>query len=83
MIENPLASNALSDAAAASAKPKTTKKQSKKSDADRRFTADEAATYHSEKSGKPLSASSLKSNAKMYGFMIKERGSGLYALIDS
>ena len=68
---------------AATAKPKVTKKRSKKSGADRRFTAEEAAEYYSAQSGKPLSASSLKANAKKYGFEIKERRSGLYALIDS
>ncbi len=58
-------------------------KELAKSNADKRFTADEAAKYYSEKSGKSLSVSSLRTNAKKYGFMIKEKGSGLYALIDS
>ncbi|ELS34824.1 MULTISPECIES: hypothetical protein [Pseudanabaena] len=58
-------------------------KELAKSNADKRFTADEAAKYYSEKSGKSLSMSSLRTNAKKYGFMIKEKGSGLYALIDS
>jgi len=34
-------------------------------------------------SDRHLKANSLKQNAKMYGFMIKGSGSGLYALIDS
>ncbi len=79
-IENPLPTEALSDAIASTAKPKSTKKQSKK---DKRFTAEQAAAYYSEQSGKPMSAATLKANAKKYGFEIKERGSGLYALIDS
>ena len=83
MIENSLPDKVLSDTIAATTKPKTTKKQSKKSDPDKRFTADEAAKYYSAQSGKALSASSLRTNAKKYGFEIKERGSGLYALIDS
>lgn|GEM_PF-3123942 len=58
-------------------------KELAKSNADKRFTADEAAKYYSEKSGKSLSVSSLRTNAKKYGFMIKEKGSGMYALIDS
>lgn len=82
-VEKSLDNEGLSDAIAATTKPKTTKKQSKKSDPDKRFTADEAAKYYSAQSGKALSASSLRTNAKKYGFEIKERGSGLYALIDS
>ncbi|MFZ4558129.1 MAG: hypothetical protein ACOYN8_17325 [Pseudanabaena sp.] len=70
----------MSDTAAATTKPKSTKKQSKK---DKRFTAEQAAAYYSAQSGKPLSASSLKANAKKYGFEIRELRSGMYALIDS
>jgi len=71
----------LSDAAdAASVSPKATKKQSKK---DRRFTLEEAADYYSARSGKPMSPKTLKANASKYGFEIRERRSGLYALIDS
>jgi hypothetical protein len=68
------------DAIAATAKPKSTKKQ-----ADRRFTLQEAVDFYNSAhpSDRPLKANSLKQNAKMYGFMIKERGSGMYALIDS
>ena len=51
--------------------------------ADRRFTAKEAAEYYSAKSGKPMSDFSLSKNAKKYGFLILEKGSGLYALIES
>ena len=70
---------------AATANPKSTKKQSTKSDADRRFTLQEAVDFYNSAhpSDRPLKANSLKQNAKMYGFMIKERGSGMYALIDS
>ena len=74
------------DAIASIAKPKASKKQSTKSDADRRFTLQEAVDFYNSAhpSDRPLrKASSLKQNAKMYGFEIKERGSGLYALIDS
>lgn len=68
------------DAIAATAKPKSTKKQD-----DRRFTLQEAVDFYNSAhpSDRPLKANSLKQNAKMYGFMIKERGSGLYALIES
>lgn len=83
LIENPLPEETLSNEIAATAKPKSTKKKSKKSDANRRFTADQAAKYYSEQSGKPLSASSLRANATKYGFKVWERGSGLYILIDS
>ena len=82
IVENPLPDETLSDAIAATDKPKASKKQSTKSDADRRFTLDEAAQYYSEQSGKPMSAKTLKANAKKYGFQIKERGSGMYAIID-
>jgi hypothetical protein len=73
------------DAIAATGKPKSTKKRSAKSDADRRFTLQEAVDFYNSAhpSDRPLKANSLKQNAKMYGFMIKERGSGLYTLIDS
>lgn len=79
-IEKPLPFKGLSDAIAATAKPKSTKKQ-----ADRRFTLQEAVDFYNSAhpSDRPLKANSLKQNAKMYGFMIKERGSGMYALIDS
>jgi hypothetical protein len=75
----------VNDAIAATAKPKSTKQQSTKSDANRRFTLDEAVNFYNSThpSDRPLKANSLKQNAKMYGFIIKERGSGLYALIDS
>lgn len=75
----------FTDAIAATAKPKSNKKRSAKSDADRRFTLQEAVDFYNSAhpSDRPLKANSLKQNAKMYGFMIKERGSGLYALIDS
>ena len=69
------------DAITSTAKPTT--KQSKKSDADRKFTAEQAAEYYSEQSGKALSASSLRANATKYGFKVWQRGSGLYVLIDS
>ena len=64
---------------------KSTNKPSKKSDADRRFTLQEAVDFYNSAhpSDRPLKANSLKQNAKMYGFMIKERGSGMYALTDS
>jgi hypothetical protein len=70
---------------AATAKPKSTKKRSAKSDADRRFTLQEAVDFYNSAhpSDRPLKTNSLKQNAKLYGFMIKERGSGMYALIDS
>ena len=48
----------------------------------KRFTIQEAIAYYTKKSGKPLSETSFKQNAKQYGFAIKERGSGKYALID-
>jgi hypothetical protein len=84
-IEKSLDNETLSDAIAATAKPKLTKKRSTKSDADRRFTLDEAVNFYNSThpSDRPLKANSLKQNAKMYGFIIKERGSGMYALIDS
>lgn len=50
--------------------------------ADKRFTSMAAAAYYKEKSGQPLKVTTLIANAKKYGFVIKERGSGLYALID-
>lgn len=73
------------DTIAATAKTKSTNKPSKKSDADRRFTLQEAVDFYNSAhpSDRPLKTNSLKQNAKMYGFMIKERGSGMYALIDS
>jgi hypothetical protein len=75
----------VNDAIAATAKPKSTKKPSTKSDADRRFTLQEAVDFYNSAhpSDRPLKTNSLKQNAKMYGFMIKERGSGMYALINS
>jgi hypothetical protein len=75
--DKPSNNEGLSDTAAASAKPK---KQSKK---DRRFTLEQAAAYASEQKGRNVSPSTLKANAKTYGFEIRERGSGMYALIDS
>ena len=60
-----------------------TKKQKAKSLADERFTVSEAIAYYFQKSGKQLSERSFTQNAKKYGFAIKERGSGLYALIES
>ncbi len=74
----------VNNAIAATAKPKSTKKPSTKSDADRRFTLQEAVDFYNSAhpSDRPLKANSLKQNAKIYGFMIKERGSGMYALID-
>ena len=83
IVENPLPDETLSDAIAATDKPKAAATDKPKSDTDKRFTAEQAAAYYSVQSGKPLKASSLKQNAKMYGFMIKERGSGMYALIDT
>lgn len=74
---------ALSDAIAATAKPKSPKRSAKSKESGKRFTLEEAAAYYSEQSGKPMSAATLKANAKKYGFEIRERGSGLYALIDS
>jgi len=50
--------------------------------ADKRFTSMAAAAYYRGKSGQPLKVTTLIANAKKYGFVIKERGSGLYALID-
>ncbi len=83
IVENPLPDETLSNAIAATAKPKSRAKRSAKSkESGKRFTLEEAATYYSEKSGKPMSAATLKANAKKYGFEIRERGSGLYALID-
>jgi hypothetical protein len=84
-VEKSLDNEGLSDEIAATAKPKSTKKQSTKSDADRRFTLDEAVNFYNSThpSDRPLKANSLKQNAKLYGFMIKERGSGMYALVDS
>ncbi len=73
------------NAIASTAKTKSTNKPSKKSDADRKFTLQEAVDFYNSAhpSDRPLKTNSLKQNAKMYGFMIKERGSGMYALIDS
>ena len=50
--------------------------------ADKRFTAMAAAAYYRQTSGQPLKQTTLVANAKKYGFVIKERGSGLYALLD-
>ena len=51
--------------------------------ADKRFTAKEAAEYYSAESGKSLGETTLKTNARKYGFVILEKGSGLYALIEA
>ena len=73
------------DAEAIAATAKPTNKPSRKSDTDRRFTLHEAVDFYNSAhpSDRHLKANSLKQNAKMYGFMIKKRGSGMYALIDS
>ena len=70
------------DAIAATDKPKSTKKQSTKVDTGKRFTSMAAAAYYRQKTGQPLKETTLIANAKKYGFVIKEKGSGLYALID-
>jgi hypothetical protein len=70
------------DTIVATAKPKATKKQSTKVDTGKRFTSMAAAAYYRQKTGQPLKETTLIANAKKYGFVIKEKGSGLYALID-
>ena len=70
------------DAIAATTNPKSTKKQSTKVDTGKRFTSMTAAAYYTQKTGQPLKETTLIANAKKYGFVIKEKGSGLYALID-
>ena len=70
------------DAIASTTNPKLIKMQSTKADKGKRFTAMAAAAYYTQKTGQPLKETTLITNAKKYGFVIKEKGSGLYALID-
>jgi hypothetical protein len=70
------------EAIAETVKPKKTKKQSTKSDGDKRFTLQEAVDFYNSAHDRPVNANSLSKNAKSYGFMIKDRGSGMYVLID-
>lgn len=50
--------------------------------ADKRFTAMAATAYYRVTTGQPLKETTLIANSKKYGFKIKEKGSGLYALIN-